>query len=182
LHDLAAHPHEQAKLRAELRAAAEPSKAPGLAACIQESMRLNPVAAGGSARIVHRDFAVGDGTVIRRGSQVLLYFLCIFRNERVFSQPDAYLPARWLSDQPDAAAARDAAPPKSGACKIADAILPFSAGRRNCVGQALAQAELYTTLPQLLINHSWEVVEAPTGQYGLTWKPEGLRLRAARVP
>jgi cytochrome P450 len=180
LYDLASHPDEQARLRAELRAAAEPSKAAGLAAAIKESMRLNPPSAGGVARVAPADVPVGDGTVIAAGSQVFLHVYSIQRDASVFVQPDAYVPSRWLKHAPSADAAEQGA---SAAAHEAmeHAFMPFLVGRRSCVGQALAQAELYTVLPKLLLGYEWTVATPPVGTQTLTWKPEGLRLRAVHA-
>jgi cytochrome P450 len=169
LSDLAHHPAEQAKLRAELRAApaAERPKLPQLDAAIKESMRLNPVAGGGSVREPQRDFASKDGSVVvPAGCIVVLPFGLIFRQPTLCAEPLAYRPERWLPPDP----------------VLAHGFFPFSSGRRNCIGQALAQAELHTLMPMLLTDYEWEVVTSPKAQVFLTSKPHGLALKVRRVP
>jgi cytochrome P450 len=169
LSDLAHHPREQAALRAELRAAppAERSMLPRLDAAIKESMRLNPVAAGGSIRQPQRDFTSKCGTVVvPAGCIASMPYGLIFRQPSLCAEPLAYRPERWLAPEP----------------ALARGFFPFSSGRRNCIGQALARAELHTLMPMLLTDYEWEVVVSPTPQLFLTNKPHGLSLKARRVP
>lgn len=170
LSDLAHAPEVQAELRAELRSMppAERSKSPLLAAVIKESMRLNPVVAGGTLRKLAKDLLLADGTTIPKGAIVHMPFGLIFRAPQVGDAPDEFRPERWLTSRSDLAPG------------LAD-VFPFSLGRRSCVGQALALAELYTVLPMLLADFDWTVVASPRAALFLTNKPEGLKLRATPV-
>ena len=56
----------------------------------------------------------------------------------------------------------------------------FSLGPRNCVGQALAMAELKRVTAALASRFVFEAVEPPTPDFFLTLKPSGARLRARR--
>lgn len=166
LSDLAHAPALQAELRAELRTMQpdERSKSPLLAAVIKEAMRLNPVAAGGSLRQLAKALPLADGvTVIPKGSIVQVPYGVLFRMDHVGKAPNEFRPKRWLEANP--------------APGLAD-VFPFAVGRRNCVGQALALAEVYTLLPMLIADYEWEVVRSPTAALFLTNKPEGLLLRA----
>jgi cytochrome P450 len=172
LYHLAKQPQAQAALRAELRAmpVAERASSPLLNATIKESMRLDPVAAGGSLRVTTRDFKIGGAAgdaVVPAGCIVWVPYCISFRHASIGAEPHAFRPERWLAD---------------GAAKALDeAIFPWASGRRNCVGQALARAELYTLVPRLVCDYTWEVVNDPKPQLGLTWKPQGLTLRARCV-
>ncbi|KAG8469430.1 hypothetical protein KFE25_005885 [Diacronema lutheri] len=170
LSDLAHHAHDQAELRAELHAMppAERSKSALLAAVIKESMRLNPVAAGGSVRQLEQALPLPGGkAVLPEGAIVVVPFGVLFRRPHIGDAPNEFRPRRWLAGGPDAD-------------RLAD-VHPFSLGRRNCVGQALALAELHTVVPMLLAEYEWEVVQSPRAELFLTNKPEGLMLRAKRV-
>ena len=176
LYDLAAHPEEQEAVRAELRAASDKSKpGPRLSAALKESMRLGPVAGGGSIRQTSKDYALPDGTVIPAGSVVQIPFHGMFRHEQTFEDPDEFRTERWLESL-------DSKGSDQGREQLATAYMPFSLGRRNCVGQALAQSQLNTVLPMLFADYHWEVVQAPISETFLTTKPAGLLLRAHRVP
>ncbi|KAJ1631740.1 cytochrome P450 [Pavlovales sp. CCMP2436] len=80
-------------------------------------------------------------------------------------------PQRWL--EPDGSLVAKG--------PLADSVFPFSLGRRNCMGQALAKAELYTVVPMLVTDYEWEVLCHPTASLFLTNKPNGLRLRAKKA-
>jgi cytochrome P450 len=172
LSDLAHNPTVQAELRAELRNTppAERASLPLLAACIKESMRLNPVAAGGSLRQTTRDFSVGPHFV-PKGAIAHCAFGLIFTSDLIGEAPNEFRPRRWLE--------ADGSLITKG--PLFDSVFPFSIGRRNCVGMALAKAEVYTVAPMLIADYEWEVVMSPTSCHFLTNKPDGLRLRAKKI-
>jgi cytochrome P450 len=175
LSDLAHSPTAQAELRNELRAAPPHERAslPLLAACIKESMRLNPVAASGSLRQATRDFSfsVGEqGFVLPKGALAQMPYGLIFTSELIGESPQDFRPQRWLED----GSLLTKGP-------LVESVFPFSLGRRNCIGQALAKAELYTVVPMLIADYEWEVVTSPTACLSLTSKPAGLLLRAKRI-
>ena len=58
-----------------------------------------------------------------------------------------------------------------------DAFLIFSAGKQNCLGQSLANAELNCILPMILSKVELEVVEEGTTEFFLTLKPKGAILK-----
>jgi cytochrome P450 len=78
---------------------------------------------------------------------------------------DEYVPSRW--DHPTQAQK--------------DSFMLFSAGKQNCVGQSLAQAELHCIVPRILSEVELEVEEEGTITWFLTLKPIGARLKAKRV-
>jgi cytochrome P450 len=159
--ELATHPDEQAALRAALREAAEPTRAPELAAVLRESMRLNPVAALGSARTAGRDFALPNGVTLRKGSDFVVANYAAHRNAAHLDAPDEFRPARW-------AQIRDPS----------QVSIPFSLGARNCVGQALANVELSAVVAELCARFDFEMHTPPTPTNTLTRKPTGALLLA----
>ncbi|KAJ1623462.1 cytochrome P450 [Pavlovales sp. CCMP2436] len=171
LYDLANSPAAQTELRTQLLATppSERAKIPLLAACIKESMRLNPVAAGGSLRQTTHDFTVGKHFVPKGALAHLPYGLIFTSDEH--EAPLEFRPQRWLEQDRSLVAKGP----------LVDGVFPFSLGRRNCVGQALAKAELYTVVPLLIKDYEWEVVCHPTASLFLTNKPDGLRLRAKKA-
>jgi cytochrome P450 len=57
----------------------------------------------------------------------------------------------------------------------------FSLGRRNCVGQVLANAELSVVLAKLCCDYEWSVVVEGKGEYSVTLKTIGTVLKAKKV-
>jgi len=131
---------------------------------IKESMRLLPVAAAVVARSTGRDF-FHHGEIIPKGAICLLPMYVIMRNENVFEKADEFLPERWL----------DATPAMN------DSFVPFAAGNRNCLGQALAKAEIESVLP-LFVTHFDFVLESEGElDFFVTLRYVGARLTVKRI-
>uniref|UniRef100_A0A7S0QJV4 Cytochrome P450 n=1 Tax=Cryptomonas curvata TaxID=233186 RepID=A0A7S0QJV4_9CRYP len=174
--ELARNPPVQERLLAELDAA-NPGRGPWgperlgglvcLGGVIKEAMRLWPVAALGSGRVVEGDLPAGEFTV-PRGAETLLPFFVIHRTG--IERPDEFVPERW--EDPAAADA------------LGRLFLPFASGRRNCVGQNLAMLELRMVLAALVQRFS--VALAPgaevTAESFLTMRPAGALLLARPRP
>ncbi|KAI9437710.1 putative P450 monooxygenase [Lactarius indigo] len=99
-------------------------------AVVKEGLRMFP---GGAAlpRVVPPDGAMIAGTFIPGGTVVGQCFLCVHRSPVVFSDPDAFIPDRWLGED----------------AKTHEASLAvFSKGPRSCIGINLAYCELYTLI------------------------------------
>ena len=181
---LSRHPEALARARDEVRtllgerelpAQEDLQKLPYVEACINETMRLKPVA---PLIIVqaNRETAVGGVRVPKNG-----LVLCLMRppatDERHFTAPEAFEPARWL----DAASAGGLAAPSS-AKRVA---MPFGAGPRLCPGRYLAIHEMKMAMAMLLGGFDIEAVATPDGAearelLNFTMAPRGLRLKLAR--
>src|SRR6185503_18318537 len=145
------------------------ARLPFIDACINETMRLRPVApiiileAG-------RDSVVA-GLRIPQGQLVM----CLMRpgalDEKHFPDPQSFDPARWLE-----AGSRSA----SSAKRVA---MPFGAGPRLCPGRYLAMLEMKMVMAMLLASFDIESVGAgphggePREHLAFTMYPEGLRLK-----
>lgn len=129
---------------------------------IKESMRLYPVSASGSSRVCGRDFVTKEGWTIPKGTSVVSHIMMTHRNKNVFGKnADEYVPSRWI--EPTQAQK--------------DSFMLFSAGKQNCVGQSLAQAESHCIVPRILSEVELEVEDQGTITWFLTLKPIGARLR-----
>lgn len=128
---------------------------------IRETLRLHPAPAVASVRKVAKDFEYGD-TVIPAGSSVCISSFLIHRNERVFEDPDLFLPGRWVDPNP----------------QQLEAFMPFGLGRRSCVGRAVANAELYVILSRLCREYEFSVVDEGEYDYVITHKTVGMLLLA----
>jgi cytochrome P450 len=167
--ELSRNPEEQNKVRndiSNMTTAAEWRKSDVLQRSIKESMRLYPVSASGSSRVCGRDFTTKEGWTIPKGTIVVSHIMMTHRNKNVYGDnADKYIPSRWINP--------------TQAQK--DSFLIYSAGKQNCVGQALANAELQCIIPKILSEVELEVVDEGRTTWFLTLKPIGARLRAKRV-
>jgi len=176
---LSRHPQVLGRAREEVRAAlgGEPlprryeqvSALDYVEACVHETMRLKPVAPLNVCEAV-RDTTVA-GVEVRKGE----FVMCLMRpgatDERHFSSPQAYDPARWMSEAGPKAA--------SSAKRVS---MPFGAGPRLCPGRYLAMLEMKMVLAMLLAGFEIQSVATPEGtepreSLALTMSPVGLRLR-----
>jgi len=167
--ELARRPEEQKKVRddvATMDTVEQWRRSDALQMAIKESMRLNPVSANGSSRVCGRDFVTKEGWIIPKGTSVVCHIMMTHRNKNVFGDnADEYVPSRW--EDPTQAQK--------------DSFLVFSAGKQNCVGQALANAELHCIIPRILSEVELEVENEGRVTWFLTLKPIGVKLRAKRV-
>jgi cytochrome P450 len=140
-HMLAQHPGAEERFHAELRDVLG-GRSPGVAdataleyteAVLLESMRLYPPAWGIERRALH-DQEIG-GYVIPAGAAVLMPTFVANRDPRVYPDPLAFDPQRFLG--PDAAARPDWAYPL------------FGAGTRKCIGVGFAMLEAVLVLAEL---------------------------------
>jgi len=171
---LAKHPHVAEKLRKELMEMDQEdwSKSPYLRCVIQESKRLVPVGAITTARSTGQEFIIQNDRdkpkiTIPKGATVFQCNIVSFHDPVTFKDPETFNPERWE---------------KGNVTKeMEDAMLVFSLGHRNCVGQSLAVAELYSSIPQLVSRYVFEVDKEGKLEFFLTMKFLGCRLKARRV-
>ena len=128
---VAAHPEVEARLWAEVDALDGPpgfddlGRLPTTRQVFAEAMRLYPPA-WVIGRQAARDLDL-DGVPVAQGSTILIPPLWIHRDPRFWADPERFDPDRFAPDQ------------KAGRHKFA--YLPFSAGRRGCIGEQFAWAE-----------------------------------------
>ncbi|KAG0357541.1 cytochrome P450 [Gamsiella multidivaricata] len=126
---------------------------PYLAACINESMRLRPVAATGLPREVTEDKVMG-GYLIPKGTIVLAQIPQLHWSEEYFPRPKEYIPERWLAE------GESPFPP------VQDfTFYPFSAGTRNCVGKNFAMMEMKMILATVVKRYEIEAVPRQRTDY-----------------
>jgi cytochrome P450 len=175
-HLLAQHPETEQKLRSELDRvlAGRTPEFSDLAALtytesvIKESMRLYPPA-WSLARTVVSEIEV-RGYKIPAGSNIVMSQWVLHRDRRYFSDPEKFVPERWLDEQ---------------SRKLPRfAYFPFGGGPRQCIGAAFATMEanlLLATIAQrfrLSAVSGHPVVPVPS----FTLRPKhGLRMMAQAV-
>ena len=133
---------------------------------IREIMRLIPVGDPGPAFQTGRDISCKEGSmIIRKGTNCFMPFILPHRNQSVFKDPDVFRPERWeMADKP-----------------MHEAFMPFALGKRNCIGQSLAVAELYSVLPRLLAEYTFDVETEGELEFFLTLKYVGAQLKPMRA-
>jgi cytochrome P450 len=141
LYLLASAPAEQNRVAEEVAAIDLSIEAAGAAlpkvaytrAVVNEALRLYPPAAA-IARVAIADDRV-DGAAIPGGSLVMISPWVLHRHVRLWNDPDAFDPSRFVGDKPPA---------------HRFAYLPFGAGPRICVGAQFALAEAGLVLAMLV--------------------------------
>jgi cytochrome P450 len=164
---LAKYPEEQRRLRESLHlmSSDEWSQSSVLKNVVKEGIRLYPVAAGGVGRTLGRDFTTREGYTLPKGSAVIIHFMCLFRDEAVFKEADAFIPSRWENPTDE----------------MTKSYVPFASGKQNCVGQSLANSEIHCIVPKIISEFELEVVEEGKPEHSLTLKPVKTMLRARKV-
>ncbi len=83
-----------------------------------------------------------DGKKILKNATMSISIFQIHRDEKYFPEPEKYKPERFLVENTEK--------------RHPYAFIPFSAGRRNCIGQRFAMLEIKVVLANLLRNFNIE--------------------------
>lgn len=135
---LARHPHVLAGVIDEVDGTedltwASLSQQPLLSRVIKEALRLYP-----AFHILGRKALEADeieGVPVPRGTMVFTSTYAMHRHPTYWADPDAFRPERWEGDGPGVPAG---------------VYIPFSMGRRRCLGDRFAELELHVVLTHLL--------------------------------
>ena len=167
--ELAKNPIEQAHLQKSLKSASKKdSSLPELNYVIKESMRLRPVLPLGSPREISRDIIIQKNNknqlekdiLIPKHSLVICSQILLSRNPNYHKDPEIFLPSRWINPSEDTSAS----------------LMPFSLGRRNCIGQSLAKVEIVHVLSRLCAKYNFSVKDEGTVDLFVTHQPVGALL------
>jgi cytochrome P450 len=134
--------------------------------CIQEGMRLWPAVAGGPLRAIDKDIQY-DGMVIPAGSIVNVHFFSMFRSDWI-SNAETYDPDRWLDTN-------------SQLPQLKEMFIPFSAGKRNCIGQNMAMLQLRVITAYFIRYFDFELIEEPAKEFFLTLKPASMMMKVRKA-
>ncbi|KAL3157252.1 hypothetical protein ABBQ38_001486 [Trebouxia sp. C0009 RCD-2024] len=178
LFELAADPSLQDRVRQELTAAglapssghpslrhldfSDLSKLKLLDAVVRETLRVHATVPLGAGREVEQDMVI-KGYRIPKGTPLMFPPHAMQLSPCNFSHPSKFWPDRWtngvLEDWDPQGSAYPDATPAGNQHNLSASWNPFSTGPRNCIGQALALAELRTVLAVLLANFFFELPE-----------------------
>ncbi len=118
---------------------------PFLRAVVKETSRIVPGALCRLGRIAPKEDLRCGKYVFPAGTIVSMSTWMQHNDPTIFSEPESFLPDRWLD--PEAKA------------KLDRYLVPFSKGSRGCLGINLANAEIYSTLAMFFRRFDLELYE-----------------------
>ncbi|KAM3618960.1 uncharacterized protein V6R79_000964 [Siganus canaliculatus] len=170
------YPHIQEKVHAEIDAVIGSSRQPSVSdrenmpytnAVIHEIQRMGNIAPFNGVRMATKDVTVGKYT-IPKGSMVMATLDSVLHDDSIWETPHSFNPQHFLD--------------QDGKFRRRDAFLPFSTGKRVCLGEQLARMELFLFFTSLLQRFSFSAAagEQPTLEFILaaTHAPKPYRLCA----
>lgn len=178
IYNLLKNPRALARLREEVDAVLDASEVvapydkvrhlPYLRACLDESLRLQPPTSFGLPRRTPPEGMPILGEYVAGDTSVSMSSYVVHRNEKIFPDPEAYRPERWLGED-----SKD----------LQAAFLPFSTGARGCIGRNISYLEQTVLLSSVvhrygfaLPNPDWE----PTRWESFNLSPGPMPLKAWR--
>uniref|UniRef100_A0A668VJA2 Cytochrome P450, family 2, subfamily AD, polypeptide 2 n=1 Tax=Oreochromis aureus TaxID=47969 RepID=A0A668VJA2_OREAU len=170
------YPEIQEKVQAEIDRVVGQSRLPTLAdrpnlpytdAVIHETQRVGNIVPLGFPKMASKDSTLG-GYFIPKGTAVTTILSSVLFDKNEWETPDVFNPEHFLDSE--------------GKFRRRDAFLPFSAGKRVCIGEPLAKMELFLFLVSLLQRFTLTPVpgEMPSleGVMGFIYSPEEFRMLA----
>ncbi|XP_054459077.1 cytochrome P450 2J2-like [Anoplopoma fimbria] len=170
------HPEIQEKVQAEIDRVVGQSRQPTMTdrpnmpytdAVIHETQRIGNIVPMGFPKMANKDATVG-GYFIPKGTPINTILASVLFDKNEWETPDIFNPEHFLDSE--------------GQFRRREAFLPFSAGKRVCLGEHLAKMELFLLFTSLLQRFTFSPVpgEMPSleGVNGFTYSPEEFRILA----
>ncbi|ODN05797.1 Cytochrome P450 2J5 [Orchesella cincta] len=148
---LATHPEVQKKLQAEISSitadsrdvsVADRSSMPYSQATIEEVFRMSSILPNGVQHQVLTDVTF-QGTLLPKGTMVSMNAFYIHYDPALWDEPAKFKPERFLVDN-------------GKAFKKSDHVVPFSIGKRHCLGESLARDTIFLFLTNIVKNFNVE--------------------------
>ncbi|KAF1753100.1 hypothetical protein GCK72_019656 [Caenorhabditis remanei] len=141
---------------------------PYLSAVISEVQRIASILNVNLFRIIEQDTVI-DGQPLRAGTAVTAHIGMIHVDENLFKNHTEFDPERFLKEE-----------------GLDKKLIPFGIGKRACLGESLAKAELYLVLGNMLLDYNLEPVgEIPTMKtvtpFGLLKRPVQFSVKFVAV-
>lgn len=125
------------------------SRLPYLKAVLEESLRIYPPVPVSLSRVVAPPGDTISGYFVPGGTIVGIPQHTAYHSSRNFTEPDSFIPERWLPEH-----AEEYAGDRKAVC------IPFSAGNWNCIGKNLAYAEMRLIVAKVLWNFDMKLANA----------------------
>ncbi|XP_071999849.1 cytochrome P450 2K1-like isoform X3 [Engystomops pustulosus] len=109
-------------------------------AVIHEIQRFGNIAPIGIPRATTRDIAF-KGYFLPKGTFVIMLMKTVLQDKNYFEKPEEFYPQHFLDSD--------------GNFMINEAFIPFSAGKRSCIGENLAKIQLFLFFTRLLQNFTF---------------------------
>lgn len=161
------YPQVQKRVREELIQELGPSRAPSLSdrvrlpytdAVLHEAQRLLALVPMGMPHTVTKTTSF-RGYTLPKGTEVFPLIGSVLHDPAVFRNPEEFHPSRFLDD--------------GGRIRKHEAFLPYSLGKRVCLGEGLARAELWLFFTSILQAFSLDT-PCPPGDLSLKPAVRGL--------
>ncbi|XP_058402020.1 vitamin D 25-hydroxylase isoform X2 [Diceros bicornis minor] len=175
---MALYPNIQGQVQKEIDLIMGPSgkpswedkcKMPYTEAVLHEVLRFCNIVPLGIFHATSED-AVVRGYYIPKGTTVITNLYSVHFDERYWRDPEIFYPERFLDS--------------SGCFAKKEALIPFSLGRRHCLGEQLARMEMFLFFTALLqrfhLHFPHELVPNLKPKLGMTLQPQPYLLCAKR--
>ncbi|KIH58764.1 unspecific monooxygenase [Ancylostoma duodenale] len=136
---------------------------PYFIATLTEIQRIASILNLNIFRLSNADAEIG-GYSVPKNTVVSAELSLILADDDKFLNPSKFDPSRFITDP-----------------SLASSVIPFGLGRRACLGEALARAELYLILGNLLLRYSLRSVGGPPptaelNKFGIMRKPQHFQM------
>ncbi|XP_038058682.1 cytochrome P450 2J6-like [Patiria miniata] len=176
---MAVYPEIQQRVQTEIDAVVGRNRLPRMAdkpelnftrAVIWEVQRLSLIVPFGVPHAAASDTQF-HGFMIPKGAFLVPNLWAVARDPKVWSDPDQFQPERFLNDK--------------GEAVQADELIPFSVGRRSCIGEHLAKVELLIFFSFFLHQFTFKKPDNSSplslkGKNGITYSPEEFDICAMK--
>uniref|UniRef100_A0A668AJ00 Cytochrome P450, family 17, subfamily A, polypeptide 1 n=1 Tax=Myripristis murdjan TaxID=586833 RepID=A0A668AJ00_9TELE len=177
------HPQVQRRIQEELDSKIGGDRTPQLSdrgslpyleATIREVLRIRPVAPLLIPHVALSDTSLGEFTV-RKGARVIINLWSLHHDEKEWKNPELFDPGRFLNKE------------GTGLVIPSPSYLPFGAGVRVCLGEALAKMELFLFLSWILQRFTLTVpagqpLPSLEGKFGVVLQPARHKVNATPRP
>lgn len=149
------HPDVQEKIQTEIRDVVGLERSPNMndrsqmpytCATVQELQRYANILPVNLPHAATKDVKVGEYT-IPKGQPIIPQISIVHIDDTIYSNPSQFIPDRFLEDD------------KKTVKKSETTLIPFSLGKRICLGEGLARMELFLIFTSLMQKFTFSFVE-----------------------